>query len=513
VPSDRVVVVGAGVAGLVTAIELAARGLAVTVLERADHPGGKLREVAVDGARLDAGPTVFTMRWVFDELFATIGEELSAHLNLRPAHTLARHAWSADERLDLFADIDQSADAIGTLAGAAEASGYRAFCEHARRIYRMLEPSFVRVPRPTLMSVTAAVARRSIGDLRLLSSYATLWQTLGEHFHDPRLRQLFGRYATYSGSSPFQAPAQLMLIAHVEQEGVWLVEGGMHRIAVVLAELAAARGAVLHYGAEVAEILTDGGRACGVRLADGEQIAADAVVVNAEAAAVGLGLLGQPARRAMGSFDAGPRSLSAVTWSMLADTTGFPLMRHTVFFSDHYQSEFDDIFEHSRLPTTPTVYVCAQDRDDTGAAPPAGTERLFCLVNAPPTGDSRQFTASEIAQCEERTFGQMERCGLTIRRRPEATLVTTPTEFATLFPATGGALYGRALHSSMASFQRPAARTRLPGLYLTGGSTHPGPGVPMVAMSGRLAAASLLEDLASNSRSRRAATRGGMLMR
>jgi 1-hydroxycarotenoid 3,4-desaturase len=513
VQTGRIVVVGAGIGGLVTALELASRGLEVIVLERADRPGGKLREVEVGGARIDAGPTVFTMRWVFDEIFAGVGENLASHLRLLPAHTLARHAWSDGRQLDLFADIDRSADAIGALAGAAEARGYRAFCDRARRVYRILEPSFVRAQHPTLMSVTAAAARRGIGDLRLLSSYATLWQALGDHFQDPRLRQLFGRYATYSGSSPFRAPSQLMLIAHVEQEGVWLVEDGMHHIAVVLAKLAAARGAVLRYRSEVAEILTAAGRVSGVRLADGEQIAADAVVANAEASTVALGLLGQPARRALAGYETAPRSLSALTWSMLAEAKGFPLMRHTVFFSDVYAGEFDDIFDRGRLPTAPTVYVCAQDRNDTDAAPPGGAERLFCLVNAPPTGDSRHFTASEIALCEERTFGQLERCGLKILRRPETTLVTTPADFATLYPATGGALYGRALHSSMASFQRPTARTRLPGLYLTGGSIHPGPGVPMVAMSGRLAAASLLEDLASNSRSRRVATRGGISMR
>jgi 1-hydroxycarotenoid 3,4-desaturase len=513
VQTGRIVVVGAGIGGLVTALELASRGLEVIVLERADGPGGKLREVAVGDARIDSGPTVFTMRWVFDEIFDGIGETLASHLRLEPAHTLARHAWSDGGRLDLFADIDRSADAIGRLAGAAEARGYRAFCERARRVYRMLEGSFVRARHPTLMSVTAAAAKRGLGELRLLSSYATLWQALGDHFRDPRLRQLFGRYATYAGSSPFLAPTQLMLIAHVEQEGVWLVDGGMHRIAVVLADLAAARGAVLRYRTEVAEVLTAAGRVSGVRLAGGEQIAADAVVVNAEASAVALGLLGEPAKRALAGFETTPRSLSAVTWSMLAEAEGFPLMRHSVFFSDAYAREFDDIFARGRLPTAPTVYVCAQDRDDSEAAPPVGAERLFCLVNAPPTGDQRHFTASEIAQCEERTFGQMERCGLRLRRHPQTTRVTTPAEFSTLFPATGGALYGRALHSSMASFQRPAARTRLPGLYLTGGSTHPGPGVPMVAMSGRLAAASLLEDLASNGRSRRVAMRGGILTR
>jgi 1-hydroxycarotenoid 3,4-desaturase len=206
------------------------------------------------------------------------------------------------------------------------------------------------------------------------------------------------------------------------------------------------------------------------------------------------------------------RSLSAVTWSMVAETAGFPLAHHNVFFSGDYRAEFEAIFRHGRVPEQPTVYVCAQDRGD-GVAAPAGAERLLVLVNAPPSGDVHTFPPPEIESCAERTFAQLERCGLNVRRRPEATTATSPADFERLFPGTGGALYGRAPHGWRASFQRPGARTRLPGLYLAGGSVHPGPGVPMAAMSGRLAAARLMADLASTFRSRATATPGGMSTR
>jgi 1-hydroxycarotenoid 3,4-desaturase len=192
---------------------------------------------------------------------------------------------------------------------------------------------------------------------------------------------------------------------------------------------------------------------------------------------------------------------------MLARTRGFPLARHTVFFSDDYAGEFDDIFVHSRLPRNPTVYVCAQDRDDGGAGPSEGPERLLCLVNAPPRGDA-SFEPAEIRACETHMLDVLSRSGLKID--PLATVTTTPADFHKMFPATGGALYGRASHGWMASFRRPGARSRLPGLYLAGGSVHPGPGVPMAALSGRMAAASLLADFASTRPSRATAMRGGM---
>lgn len=505
----RLVIIGAGIAGLVAALELAGHGLDVVVLERALAPGGKMRQVRLADSVLDAGPTVFTMRWVFDEIFDAAGTSLAEHVRLRQVEILARHAWSERERLDLFADEHRSAEAIAALAGPAEGRRYREFSERARRIYATLEQPFIRSARPSPLALVRGVAPRGLGDLFGITPFETLWRALGQHFHDPRLRQLFGRYATYCGSSPFLAPATLMLVAHVEREGVWLVEDGMHQIAAALARLAAGRGASFRYGTEVAEIVVSGGRASGVRLATGEFLEAGAVVSTADVAALSGGWFGAAVARAVPRIGRAERSLSALTWAMVATTEGFPLLRHTVFFSGDYVAEFDDLFTRAVLPAAPTVYVCAQDRADDGRAPSAGRERLLCLVNAPPIGDTHVFDRAEVELCETRTFGLLERCGLRVNRQDALTVVTTPTDFDRMFPGTGGALYGPASHGWMASFRRPGARTKLPGLYLAGGSTHPGPGVPMAALSGRLAAASVLKDFASTGPSRGTATPGG----
>jgi 1-hydroxycarotenoid 3,4-desaturase len=502
-----ILIIGAGAGGLTAAITLAAAGLPVTILERAETPGGKIRQLPTQAGPIDAGPTVFTMRWVFEEIFAAAGSALTNHVTLHPLPVLARHSWGAGPSLDLFADLDASIDAIGRFAGARDAAGYRRFAARAQRIYATLETPFLRAQQPG--SPLALVRRAGVADMLGIAAFSSLWRELGRYFTDPRLRQLFARYSTYCGSSPYLAPATLMLIAHVERDGVWIVQGGMKALADALASLAMSLGVTIRYGAQADAIETTGGRATALRLADGEILPAAAMIMAADAAALTAGLFGPGAAWALPP--PGPRSLSALTWATAADVSGFALHHHNVFFGAHYRDEFDAIFTRARLPADPTIYVCAQDRGATDASPDA-TERLLLLVNAPPTGDTTPPTEQEIATCQDQMLRRLAQSGLHLQAVEEPVL-TGPAQFNALFPGTGGALYGGATHGTQASFRRPGSRTLLPGLYLAGGSAHPGAGVPMAALSGRLAAASVLEDLISARPSRMAATRGGMSTR
>ncbi|MGD1982438.1 MAG: phytoene desaturase family protein [Chromatiaceae bacterium] len=487
--SSHVVVVGAGIGGLAAAIDLAASGLRVTLLERHATPGGKMREHRVGDQRVDAGPTVFTMRWVFEELFIRAGTRLAERVQARQAGVLARHAWVDGSRLDLYADLDRSAAAISEFAGTAEAAAYRRFARESQQMFETLDHTFMRVERPSPTGLTRALGLGGLPRLYATKPFATMWRELGKIFKDPRLRQLFGRYATYCGSSPFDAPATLMLIAHAERTGVWLVEGGMQRLAEAMADLAGELGVELRYGADVARLDTERNRVRAVRLGDGERIDADAVVFNGDVAALNNGLLGDTVRRATPARADEPRSLSAITWSLDARTAGFPLHYHNVFFGTDYPDEFSSIFARQRVTAEPTVYVCAKSRmDDTV---PADHEPLLLLINAPP----RPFSDDELAAIETRTFAFLQRHGLEIDIDGAASQRTSPNDFDRLFPGSDGAIYGWPTHGWSGSFKRHGCRAELPGLYLAGGSVHPGPGVPMVALSGRLAAAAVRTDL------------------
>ena len=510
-PDRRVAIIGAGIGGLAAAAVLSARGMAVEVIERADRPGGKMGIFRpAEGSAIDAGPTVLTLRPVFETIFAAAGGRLADHIRLHPLTILARHAWPDGSRLDLLADPGDTARAIADFAGLSEAQGFERFRADAARIYRTLEAPFLHAERPSLVRLLRAAGPGGLGALARIRPFATLWAALGDYFRDPRLRQLFARYATYSGASPFAAPATLMLIAHVEQAGLWSVEGGMHRLARALEALARANGAHFRYGAEVAEIRVRRGRACGVALATGERLDTDAVLANADCAALRRGLLGHRVRRAVPRSVTATRSLSAVVWTGYGRLKGLDPVRHMVAFSPDYRAEFGDIAA-ACCPLQPTVYICAQDRDGGEPVPGAGEdERLLCLVNARADGNENGVAVEEKARWQRAMEDSLAACGMGIRLDPERMTMRMPADFARIFPGRGGALYGSAMAGWRAAFQRPGIKSRIPGLYLAGGSVHPGPGVPMVALSGWMAAERLLADLASTARSRRAATPGGI---
>ena len=503
--SRRVAVVGAGIGGLAAAIRLACTGFAVDLYEAQTAVGGKMRQIQTVAGPVDAGPTVFTMRWAFDELVEGAGRSLDDLVQLRPLERLARHAWTDGTQLDLYRDTERSAAEISRVFGPNEADGYRRFSSYAADLYSRVEGPFLRATKPGLGSAWRAGGFSALMRMMGVDWQRSMWRAIGGFFAEPKLRQLFARYATYYGSSPFAAPATLNLIADVERAGVWTLEGGIYALADALAELARSLGVEIRLGNPVERLLVRGGRVAGLADARGEH-PYDAVVFNGAVDALASGRLGPEVAAAVPA-PKGPRSLSAITWAMATETRGFDLDFHNVFFSDDYTAEFEALFERGTPPASPTVYVCAQDRVASGSVD--GLERLLVLSNAPARGDESRPNEEEIERCERASFELLARCGLQLRPEPERGGRTSPSDFERLFPATGGALYGAATHGPFAAFKRPTARTKLAGLYLAGGSAHPGAGVPMVSLSGQIAADAVGEDLPSTRASSRVATSGG----
>lgn len=493
--AKHAIVIGAGAGGLSASIDLARAGFQVTLLERGNAPGGKMHTRAVDDREVDGGPTVLTMRSIFEQLFADAGACLNDRLTLLESPIIARHAWSHGGVLDLYPDAQRSRQSIEDFAGTDNAAGFERFYSQSARIHQTLSETFMTASKPDPVTLVGRVLRQHHPSSLMAARPApNLWRALGGFFSDERLRQLFARYATYVGSSPLSTPATLMLIAHVELEGVWLVDGGMHRLAAAMADLGRELGIDLHLNTHVSEVLVKGGKACGVRLEDGTSLPADVVVFNGDTNALATGQLGDEAMRAVKPRSVEQRGLSALTWCIKGSSSGFGLDHHNVFFESDYPSEFNTLFEKRNVPSKPTVYLCAQDRGPNGSL--NGSERLLMLVNAPADGDRQSWSEDDVARTRDNALAVLERCGLNLGFRDSDCVSTTPNDWHGRFPGSGGSLYGGASHGIWSSFTRPGARSRLKGLYLSGGSVHPGPGVPMATLSGRLAASAVVRDIA-----------------
>ena len=498
----KIVIIGAGIGGLAAALRLSHQGCDVTVLDMHAAPGGKMRTVPSKAGPVDAGPTVLTMRPVFEALFADVGENLADHVTLLPLETLARHYWDDGTKMDLMADPAQSLANVTAAFGAKAGREFSKFSARAGRLFAAFDAPMMRTATPNQMAVTKTVLRNPtlIADMAPHRTMASLLKT---SFSDPHLAQLFGRYATYVGGSPYASPAILSLIWQAEAQGVWSVKGGMHQLAQTIATCAKTRGAVFHYSTPATRITRQNGRTSGVQTAS-EHFPADIVLFNGDPFALQTGLLGEGAKTAVQEDHVLPRSLSAFVHAFAAKPSGVDLAHHTVFFGHDPKAEFAALAT-GETPTDATLYLCAQDHGQLAAD---ALQRFEIIMNGPPVPRDPE---KEKPPCQTQIFERLQQFGLQFSPTPGPTALTTPQEFDTLFPASSGSLYGRSPHGLMAAFKRPTARTTIPGLYLCGGGTHPGAGVPMATLSAAHAAAAIMTDHASTLTSPQTATRGGTL--
>lgn len=486
-----VIVIGAGIGGLCAAIRLQAAGHHVVMLEKNAAVGGKMSQISADGFRWDTGPSVITMRHALEDVFAAAGRQLEDYLTLLPVTPLTRYFWPDGVQLDAFAD---SAEMDSLLAAFApqDSEGYRRYLAYAAEIHRVTGPVFIydRPPRP------ASFLKIPVRDWLKADPFRTMSAAIDSYVQSPRLRQMLGRFATYVGGSPYEAPATLNVIADVELSGgVWYPQGGVYAIAEALAQLAGEIGVEIRTDAPVAAIEIDDNGVSGVRLASGERLSARAVVSNVDVAATYAHLLPREGRftRRLKALNQQEPSCSGFVMLLGVDGLTPQLAHHNILFSSDYPREFRQIFHEAVAPDEPTVYISITSRADPSHAP-ENAENWFVLVNVPALEDKHDW-AADAGPYAARILDRIAAFGFDVRDRIRSRHILTPVDLARMSGAHRGALYGASANSKWTAFRRPHNRCPdVRGLYFAGGTTHPGGGVPMVALSGKVAAELVLED-------------------
>jgi phytoene desaturase len=475
------VVVGGGVGGLCAAIRLRAAGHRVTLLERNDVVGGKLAVLERDGFTFDVGPSLLTMPQWFDEVFHLSGTSIADALDLVRLDPQFRYSWTDGSSLTMPDGVDAATDAVEQFAPG-EGAAFRQFLLRARTIWDVSERTFFAGPMESPLALMRRM--RSPRDLVDIDAIRTLAARASSTFRDPRLVQWVSRYASYSGSSPFRAPATLGCIPHIElAHGAWYPRGGLGMLRDALVRAAESIGVEIRTGADVAAITQHDRRVTGVRLSDNAEIATSIVVANVDAEHL-YADLSPDAARLRRVQRAQPSGSGFIVMVGVRGVTP-NLAHHNVWFSPSYRDEYHDLHA-GRAPATPTLYACVSSITDPTQAPD-GHENWFVLVNTPPD-------VGHLIGYDETVLERVAVATGLAADRIVFTDVVTPADIESRYRVRHGSIYGTSSDGRRAAFARPGNRGPIKGLYLVGGTSHPGGGLPLVAASARIVANLIAED-------------------
>ena len=489
--NKRVAVIGGGLGALSGAIRLARLGFSVQLFEKNPKIGGKVNEITLRDYRFDTGASLLTMPFVIDELFDCAGFQRSDYLEFMPIDPICRYFFSDGSTMDASADKAKMETAIAQIAPN-DVAAYQRFLKYAERIHDLTAEIFMWTPIHEFKKLLQPRHFRTLFRFHQIDPFRTVHQSVSRFFSDPRLIQLFDRYATYNGSDPFQAPATLNIIPYIEYGlGGYYIKGGIYRLVEALETVAREQGVQIYTSAAVERICYSSKRVNGVQV-NGDKIESDYVLCGADAVVAYHELIEghQQQREKVNQLEP---SLSGMVFLWGVRHKHPRLAHHNIIFSSDYNAEFRQIFRDQRVPDEPTIYIAITSKADPEHAP-ADAENWFVLLNMPSLAPG-QMWQKETVRMQTVVLDKLKQLGFDIANKIEVEQVYTPEDFADLYGSNRGSIYGVSSNSRTTAFKRLPNRSRLlKGLYFAGGSVHPGGGIPLVILSGKMAATLIAED-------------------
>ena len=486
----KALVIGAGIAGIASALRLRKKGYEVTVFESNGYAGGKLHAIEQEGYRFDLGPSLFTMPHLVTELFELFHKNPEDYFQYRRKKTICNYFWEDGQRFTVTSNVDQFTQKASEEFKEPKANILK-YIRRNKKKYDLTAPLFLEKSLHKPSTYLSVQTLKAIAQIGLLDISSTLNETNKRYFENPKLIQLFNRYATYNGSSPYQTPGIMSMIPHLEMDfGTYFPEGGMHQISQSLYQLALDVGISFRFGEKVTEILVKEHQAYGLKTAEKEYLA-DCIVSNMDIYPTYKQLLKN--QKSPKKTLAQERSSSALIfyWGIEGEFSGLDL--HNIFFSDSYEQEFHAIFKEKTLFEDPTVYINITSKENPHDAP-EGHENWFVMINAP--GNYGQDWKQLLQEARTNIIAKLNR----ILKTDINQLITTehildPRGIEKETSSYRGALYGAASNDSFAAFLRhPNFTNAIKNLYFCGGSVHPGGGIPLCLLS-----AKIVGDLVANS--------------
>jgi phytoene desaturase len=482
-PTDKIVIVGAGLGGLSAALRLAGAGRQVTVLEQSANPGGRAGVLQLGDYRFDTGPTVLTMPELIADALASVGERLEDRLDLTPLEPAYRARFADGSSIDVHTDPDRMSQEIAAVASPADVAGYHQLVRFLRRLYQLELSTFIDRNLDSSLQLLgpAGIRIAALGGLRRLAP------KIGQYLKDERLRRIFSFQAMYAGMAPHDALAIFAVISYMDTvAGVYFPKGGMHAVSCALADAARDHGVEFRYHTRVERIEVSAGRARAVHTAAGERIPAEVVVVNADLPTAYEQLLPAKFR---------PRRLNRLRYSPscvlmhAGSTAAYPgLAHHTIFFGRAWRETFREVIDQGRVMSDPSFMVSNPSQTDPALAPD-GHQTYYVLFPAPNVRAPIDWT-SRVHDYTEHMVGTLHQRGLPgFDAGIQARAVVTPEDWQAQGLAAGTPFAAAHILLQSGPFRFPTLDRRIENLVFCGSNTQPGVGVPMVLLSGRLAAA------------------------